>query len=949
MYYDPRGHVIRTVNPDGSEQRVIFGVPTDLTNPDVFTPTPWESYTYDANDNAGRTHPNLAAQYQSHWNTPASIVVDALGRTVTTISRNGPNPTTDWLVTRSTYDIQGNLLTVTDALNRVALRYVYDLAQHPLRTESIDAGLRRIVLDALGNPIEGRDSKGAVILHAYDVLQRPIRIWARDGDGQGLTLRERLVYGDAADSGLTPVQALATNLLGKPYQHYDEAGLVMVESYDFKGNGLEKVQQVISDAAVLQVFNPPPVNWQVQPFRVDWQPPAGSKLPAHAAALLDATVYHTSMAYDGLNRIKVMHYPQDVEGKRRELRPHYNRAGALEQVQLDGVTSVEHIAYSAKGQRLLIAYGNGVMTRYAYDPQTARLQRLRTERYTNPSALTYHPTGAPLQDCAYQYDLVGNITAIQDRTPDSGVLNTRLGKDALNRTFTYDPLYRLLSATGRECDLPPAPPWSDQPRGVDLTRARDYSEQYQYDPAGNLTRIQHQSGSNGCVRELSPASTSNRLVTMTMGQSVFDYTYDVNGNLLQETNARHFEWDHSDRMRVFHTQVGAAEPSVYTHYLYDTGGQRVKKLARKQGGQVEVTVYIDGVFEYQRTVQGSTVREHNTLHVMDNQSRIALVRVGAPFPDDTTPAVQCHLGDRLGSSTLVLDNVATLVNREEYTPYGETSFGSFAKKRYRFTGKERDDESGLYYHGARYYAPWLGRWTAADPVGMVDGLNLYRYARNNPLKFIDPHGTDSKVSPNDPQVRAYEQRLNHVRGNLKPIPGIPGLSRYRVAGAGGGKASPPPSGPTGGLSKMNALDSLTAVAGLTNFATPDRDGVSGGIPGGHGPKEHVSVDGQAAYIALSIFNVVNLIEGIFSAVKAFVTAAFEQISARLAGDRAIKAMAAEIEQTAAKALAPTTQIEQSAAKAAAPAAGKAASAAASSPHRAKRLNATMVHAMRART
>jgi hypothetical protein len=54
MIYDPRGQVIHTVNPDGSEQRVIFGVPTDLKTPEVFTPTPWQTYTYDANDNAGR-------------------------------------------------------------------------------------------------------------------------------------------------------------------------------------------------------------------------------------------------------------------------------------------------------------------------------------------------------------------------------------------------------------------------------------------------------------------------------------------------------------------------------------------------------------------------------------------------------------------------------------------------------------------------------------------------------------------------------------------------------------------------------------------------------------------------------------------------------------------------------------------------------------------------------
>jgi RHS repeat-associated protein len=72
----------------------------------------------------------------------------------------------------------------------------------------------------------------------------------------------------------------------------------------------------------------------------------------------------------------------------------------------------------------------------------------------------------------------------------------------------------------------------------------------------------------------------------------------------------------------------------------------------------------------------------------------------------------------MGSSNLVIDDSGNLVNREEYTPYGETSFGSFARKRYRFTGKEKDEESGLYYHVARYYAPWLARWASCDPSGV---------------------------------------------------------------------------------------------------------------------------------------------------------------------------------------------------------------------------------------
>src|SRR5262249_56207009 len=111
------------------------------------------------------------------------------------------------------------------------------------------------------------------------------------------------------------------------------------------------------------------------------------------------------------------------------------------------------------------------------------------------------------------------------------------------------------------------------------------------------------------------------------------------------------------------------------------------------------------VVEDRRIMEGGGTLENNTLQVMDDKSRIVLVRVGAPFPKDPSPALQFHLGDHLRSSHLVIDDTGAWTNREEYTPYGETSFGGFALKRYRFTGQERDEESGLYYHGARYYAP----------------------------------------------------------------------------------------------------------------------------------------------------------------------------------------------------------------------------------------------------
>jgi len=790
MYYDPRGYVIRTVNPDGSEQRVVHGVPgmilaPDLTNPEVFEPTPWESYTYDGNDSGGHTHKKESEQYQTHWNTPSSTEVDALGRTVKSIVRNGPNNITDWFIGISTFDIQGNLLTVNDALNRVAFTYVYNLANRLLRTKNIDSGVKRIVFDAAGNELEKRDSKGAMVLHAYDALSRRIKMWARDDDDNNrqpygiTTLREQIEYGDgSANNQPTEVREAnkILNLLGKIQKHYDEAGLVNFipdpnvprsKPYDFKGNVSEKVRQVIKDDQILAVFKQiagkHSVNGLVKPFRVAWKP--------SSSGLLDETQYRTSIKYDALNRIKTMQFPKDVEAKRKVLQLRYNNAGALESVELDGNVYVKYIAYSAKGQRTLVVYGNKVMTRYAYDEKTLRLKRMRSEKYEentithSSSQLIYRPLGDSrsqgflFQDFTYKYDLVGNILKISDRTPKSGISNSPGGMDVLDRVFSYDPVYRLLSATGRECsyDLLSelSPPWADnKPKCIDPTLTRAYTQEYRYDSVGNLKSLKHYIAENGAergyTRDFIPAQDDGSQKTNHLGMlsvrdgMTYSYAYDKSGNMIQEGSLRHFEWDHSDHLRAFYTRSGDSQAaSDYTHYLYDSSGQRVKKLVGgMSNGLYEVTVYIDGLFEYHRLVRPSNTVENNTLHIMDNQSRIALVRVGEAFPDDGAPEkkVKYLLADHLGSSNVVLDETGYVINREEYYPFGETSFGSFARKRYRFTGKERDEQSGFYYHGARYYAPWFCRWISCDPAGLLDGSNVYIYVSNNPIRKSDPTG-----------------------------------------------------------------------------------------------------------------------------------------------------------------------------------------------------------------
>jgi RHS repeat-associated protein len=763
IFYDPLGRAVRTVNPDGSEQCVIYGSPLDQANFELaqLVPSPWEVYTYDVNDNAGRTHAGdpRGLQCQHQWNTPTSTVIDALGRSIMALERNrkrlvnGNWSPIEIYRTTSIYDIRGNLLVVADPLGRTAFTRRYDLTNRGLQHACLDGGSRLTVFDAAGNLIEHRDAKGALELSAHDALNRVTRLWARDNLGVAVTMRQRLIYGDASTPGLTRAQALARNLLSRLYRHYDEAGLMESGRYDFKGNQLERSRRTIRDTSIAN-------SWVAS-----WDAP-GSQNALEPAG----QAYRTSALYDALNRLTQLTYPAGTA----VLRPIYNRAGALERVDLDGENFVERIAYNAKGQRTLVVYANGLMTRYAYDPQTFRLARLRTERCTSPGALQYRPAPSLtpaqrqnnlLQDLAYTYDPVGNLIGISDRTPNAGLPAAR---DRLDRAFVYDPLYRLTQATGRECDIQPNSPWDDAPRCTDITRTRPYVETYAYDPAGNMLFLSHgglwtrnfgmagftprawQDKVDDFLAGGAPdwGTDGNRMTNVgsrTQGQTHF---FDTNGNLTSEGISRRFTWNHADQLVGYTNQAGAgAVPSVEERYLYDAAGMRIKKWTRtNQTGTGDSAVYIGSVFEHRRwrEVGRPGIRENFLLHVMDNQSRMAVKRVGDVHSNDRGPDVEYHLGDHLGSSSLVTGGAnaqgSIFINREEYYPYGETSFGSFGMKHYRFTGKERDERTGLYYHGARYYAPWLARWVSCDPLGAICSINLFQAFANNPLNTIDPTG-----------------------------------------------------------------------------------------------------------------------------------------------------------------------------------------------------------------
>ncbi|WP_437895737.1 RHS repeat-associated core domain-containing protein [Sorangium sp. So ce124] len=431
------------------------------------------------------------------------------------------------------------------------------------------------------------------------------------------------------------------------------------------------------------------------------------------------------------------------------LSPQISR-GSLSQPTLAqrGTTFVDNIDYDAKGLRERIEYGNGTFTAYTYDPLTFRLSRLKTTRSSD---------SVVLQNLTYVYDPVGNIVEIGDSAQQTVFFNNAVVSPSAR--YAYDAVYRLIEAMGREHagGLSDAPrdqndlPIQSLPHANDAQALRNYTEQYVYDAVGNLRRMVHQAGTGRWTRWYAYEETENNQLTSTTGDPengpFRNYAHDAHGNMTLMPHITALTWDENDQLRS--TDLGGGGVVYYT---YSATGQRVRKVW-EHNGLVDERIYLGGYEVYRRRSGSGLVLERQTLHVMDGARRVAMVEtktVDTSGPFTVTPRVRYQLDNHLGSASLEVDGAGLVIGYEEYHPYGTTAYWSassaaeVSRKRYRYTGKEKDEETGLYYQGARYYAPWLGRWTSADPAGFADGPSLYAYVRGDPVRLVDPRGTNAE-------------------------------------------------------------------------------------------------------------------------------------------------------------------------------------------------------------
>lgn len=733
LFYDALSRPIRTEKPNGTFSKVEF--------------TAWLQRSWDENDTvlesrwyseqSSADELDAAAKAAVHSETPTLVHLDSLGRTFLSVAHNKTASTEERYSTRSEYDIEGNILRVRDARDNPVMTWFYDMLGNVCRQESTDAGTRWQLNDAMGKPIRTWDSRQHTLTYTYDNLHRPLSIQVNAGSGDQIV--EQIIYGE----GISAFDPRTQNLRGKAWQHRDTAGLLESSAFDFKGNLLRNSRQLLQD------FRNMP-NWASNPA-------------------LETEAFVSSTRYDALNRPVEMTTPDQSV-----VTPRYNEANLLKalEARLRGSNTptpfVRKIDYNAKGQRTFIEYGNNSNTRYTYDPVTDRLLSLRT----NANAVT-------IQDLNYTYDPVGNITRIEDKVQETVFYNWR-SVDPIN-TYTYDALYRLIGATGREhlgqMDLRNETDnwhnaWELQPNNA--RQMRYYEQYYTYDAVGNITKMQHVAGPGSWTRQNQYNSGNNQLTQSNLGSRNHTFSYNAHGSMSSMPHLSSMDWNFKEELAHAVRQDGSE-----VWYVYDSSGQRVRKMYRTQSGVWQERIYLGGYEVYrERSDNGTLTLERESLHLMDGQQRIALIETRTQGNDGSPAQLQRYqYSNHLGTACLELDGQGTVISYEEFHPYGTTAYQAVnadiraAAKRYRYTGMERDEETGLGYHRARYLVVWLGRWGSVDPKGIVDGINIFSYSQNNPITFFDSNGfvTEKEVDEALKGLKSHVEKRNNLLGQRQFI------------------------------------------------------------------------------------------------------------------------------------------------------------------------------------
>jgi RHS repeat-associated protein len=410
---------------------------------------------------------------------------------------------------------------------------------------------------------------------------------------------------------------------------------------------------------------------------------------------------------------------RSIAGQTKSMSYEYNPDGSLSMLHYPSGAVVAYAADSAGRTVSAIDSGHGInyVTGATYAPSGALTRFVSGGAITNsfsynkrlqPVFMSASTPSQSVFSIGYDFHLGagnnGNVFAI---------LNNR--DHNRDQTFTYDALNRLISA---------------QNAGTDCTqhtvngKTEYWGNSYGYDAWGNLL----QKTITKCGAENMGATADAR--NWIHAPSGADYQYDAAGNMTYDASGQYYSYDQEYRI----TGAGG-----YT-YTYDADGNRVKK---SNGSTGTLYWYMSPGIVAESDLNGTLQSEY----VFFGGERVAR-RDGV----NGAGGVFYYFSDHLKTASVITDSTGVIKAESDYYPWGgELQFVNNDSNHYKFTGKERDAETGLDYFGARYYSNGLGRWVSADwsptpvPIPYADlgdpqSLNLYSYVRNVPTTGFDGDG-----------------------------------------------------------------------------------------------------------------------------------------------------------------------------------------------------------------
>ncbi|ORX93283.1 hypothetical protein BCR34DRAFT_608601 [Clohesyomyces aquaticus] len=792
-FYDPLGRAICQLSADHTWGKLLHepwsqtswdandtvAIPDPREDPDVggqFRRLPDEAtgepsalywptwYAQRTAPTAGREEKSAAEKTMAHANTPTKYFCNAIGEVFVSARENrvvksDGSITSEFLVSRANLDSQGMPHVFTDTLGRQIGTCIYDMAGRPLVEWDMEIGRSWNLQDIEGKVLYKWNEGGDRFSTTFDQLSRPVNTYTIRAGTTTPLLVNRFEFGENE----APDVRAEKNLRGRCSRQFDIAGVIEFQKFDFKGNVEQFQRKLVKDYKN-------DIDW-TNVNSVDLMEP-----PFIIKGVYDAMDRQTETTLPDGTRINQVYDGQDQVVKVFATHP-----GASQPTQY-----LHDVQVDAKGQRNFISYGDGTgaKTFYKYDKLTLRLKSIVTKRPAsqfpgdNSSTPDSSWPGVDVQNLSYYYDPIGNVTSIRDNAQQAIFFHGQRVEPS--QEFVYDALYRLTEASGREHVNSTYDEYDKNVARLhhphDGNAIRRYTEAYKYDNAGNILRMQHKGGQNGSwTREYTYDESlqtpfgqtiiSNRLTSTVIGGSISNYKYDVHGNLSSIPHLSSMTWDYNDKLRSTSRQrVENGGTPEKTYYVYDGSGRRIRKVTELYAAEGATptlknqTIYL-GTLEITDTFTSSATDPSDpatlkhrlrTIKVDDGPQRLVTISTSSDEPSSQFARYQ--LSNHLGSCSVELDSQFHVLSYEEYTPYGSTSYQgvsdvSLPPKLSRFISAERDDESGFYALGARYYMPWLGIFINPDPGGFAGGTNLYAYASNNPIALSDPSGLVGEPPP----------------------------------------------------------------------------------------------------------------------------------------------------------------------------------------------------------